>query len=60
VKIAMQTRCVKCGLEQYAPAVMQISFGEHPCAWCGHTPPMMSEEEYRNAHALRKAAEDAA
>lgn len=50
--VAMQSRCVYCGREQYAPAVLDISRGQHPCVWCGKTPPMMTEQEYRTAMSL--------
>jgi hypothetical protein len=45
--IAMQIRCVHCGLEQYAPAVSLISKGREPCCWCGEYSVEMTEEEYR-------------
>ncbi len=48
--IAMQTRCIYCHKEQYAPAVYLISIGEHPCCWCGKTPPKMTYEEYRDKY----------
>lgn len=44
---AMQPRCIYCGREQYGPAVWPISHGEHPCVWCGETPPQLTESEYR-------------
>jgi len=46
-EIAMQTRCVHCGKEQYAPAVWDISHGRHPCCWCGEMSTEMSDEEWR-------------
>lgn len=45
--IAMQTRCIKCGLEQYGPAVYKISHGEMACVWCGEMSKPMSEAEYQ-------------
>jgi hypothetical protein len=48
--IAMQTRCIYCHKEQYAPVVYPISMGEHPCVWCGKTPPKMTYVEYRNKY----------
>lgn len=48
-EIAMQQRCVYCGKEQYAMAVCSISHGEHPCVWCGETPPVMTVKEYKLA-----------
>jgi uncharacterized CHY-type Zn-finger protein len=44
--IAMQTRCVHCGREQYALAVWDISHGQHPCCFCGEMSEEMSVEEY--------------
>ena len=47
-KVVMQFKCIRCKKEQYAPAVYDISHGEHPCVWCGKTPPIFTdEEEYR-------------
>ncbi len=46
--IAMQVRCIYCDREQYAPAVVPISEGKHPCVWCGKTPPVLTEKEYRD------------
>lgn len=51
----MQNRCLNCLREQYAIAVALISRGEHPCVWCGYTPPVMTEIEYRKALAEAKA-----
>ena len=45
--LAMQMRCIQCRREQYAPAVLAISHGEHPCVWCGHTPPQLTVAEYQ-------------
>ena len=45
--IAMQVRCIYCDKEQYAIAVWSISHGEHPCVWCGKTPPVLTVTEYR-------------
>lgn len=48
--VAMQTRCIYCKREQYGPAVFDISHGDHPCVWCGKTPPVFkSYEEYHQA-----------
>lgn len=49
-KFAMQTRCIYCHKEQYAPAVWEISNGNIGCAWCGKVPPKMTYEEYHNKH----------
>lgn len=46
--IAMQDRCIYCGMEQYGPAVWDISNGKCPCAWCGRIPPVLSVAEYTN------------
>jgi hypothetical protein len=40
----MQVRCIYCKREQYAPAVYAISHGEHPCVWCGKTPPVFTRD----------------
>jgi tRNA U54 and U55 pseudouridine synthase Pus10 len=53
--IAMQTYCIHCGLEQYAPAVYSISHGEEPCCWCGKISRKMTDEEYNEA--LKKLKE---
>jgi hypothetical protein len=54
--MAIQVRCVKCLREQYAPAVISISRGEHPCVWCGEPGKKMTEAEYRQAiNEARKA-----
>jgi hypothetical protein len=46
----MQPRCIFCKREQYAPAVYAISLGEHPCCWCGRTPPVFTDRAaYREA-----------
>ena len=45
--VVMQVRCIYCKKEQYGVAVYDISFGNHPCVWCGKTPPVFnSDEEY--------------
>jgi uncharacterized CHY-type Zn-finger protein len=49
-KTAMQTRCIYCRREQYAPAVYSISMGKEPCVWCGKTPPKMTYAEYRDKY----------
>lgn len=46
---AMQNRCIYCFREQYAIAVWEISHGRHPCVWCGKTPPVLTEQEFREA-----------
>ncbi len=43
-KIAMQPRCIYCKREQYGPAVWDISHAEHPCVWCGKTPPVFATD----------------
>ena len=48
--VEMQTRCIYCTREQYAMAVHAISHGEHPCVWCGVTPPVLNTDEYREAY----------
>ncbi len=45
-EIAMQTRCIYCKREQYAMAVHSISNSEHPCVWCGKTPPKLTYKEW--------------
>lgn len=60
-EVAMQVRCLHCLREQYAPAVMPISFGDAGCVWCGHVSKKMTEAEYRNALAdarLNRTASD--
>jgi hypothetical protein len=47
--LAMQSRCVYCGKEQYAPAVWRISLGEDPCVWCGKISKKMSVSDYKKA-----------
>jgi hypothetical protein len=48
--LVMQPRCIFCKREQYMPAVYSISHGEHPCCWCGCTPPVFRDEAaYREA-----------
>jgi hypothetical protein len=44
--VAMQARCIYCKREQYAIAVYDISYGKHPCVWCGKTPPKLTQKEY--------------
>lgn len=46
-QIALQTRCIHCGCEQYAMAVMSVSRGDGACVWCGEKSVVMSEDEYR-------------
>jgi len=45
-EMALQTRCVHCGKEQYAMAVLDVSKGEHPCVWCGEYSHKMTIDEY--------------
>ena len=45
--IAMQVRCIYCRREQYALNVISVSYSKGGCSWCGKTPPVMTEEEYR-------------
>jgi hypothetical protein len=45
--VVMQTRCVACLHDQWAPAVFDVSFGERGCAWCGHVSRPLTEAEYR-------------
>lgn len=45
--VAMQTRCIFCKREQYGPAVYDISYSKHPCVWCGKTPPVLTDAEWR-------------
>lgn len=54
---ALQEHCIYCGREQYAPAVLDISEGKHPCVWCGRIPPVLTEQEYREAHVRRREQE---
>ena len=56
---AMQIRCIYCHKEQYAPAVYDISQGNHPCVWCGATPPKMTVAEYRDKYNCGKEKADA-
>jgi hypothetical protein len=44
--VAMQERCIHCGREQYGPAVYMISYGKHPCVWCGKMSKQLTEQEY--------------
>jgi hypothetical protein len=44
--IAMQTRCIFCSREQYAPAVWPISNGQAGCSWCGKVPPVLTDKQY--------------
>ena len=44
--VAMQTRCVHCGDEQYAPFVYKVSQGTSGCAWCGAFSTPMTGGEY--------------
>ncbi len=48
--VVMQTRCVYCGVEHYAPLVWEISHGRVSCDSCGRIPPVFtSKAEYREA-----------
>ena len=40
--VVMQTTCIYCKKEQYAPAVYPISHGEAGCNWCGQVPPVFT------------------
>lgn len=57
---AYQENCIYCGREQYGPAVVSVSKGEHPCVWCGKTPPLLTEQEYRDAHEKRRREKEPA
>lgn len=46
---AVQSRCVHCKREQYKPAVIAVSCGDAPCAWCNALSRRMTIEEYRAA-----------
>lgn len=48
-KPAMQTRCIWCQAETYAPNVYQFSLGETPCHSCGGKTEPLTEAEYRHA-----------
>ena len=52
--MAMQTRCVHCGVEQYAPIVYAISRGQEPCVWCGEKSVEMTVAEYHKQMAVLK------
>ena len=45
--VAMQSVCIFCLKEQYAPFVYEISHSKRPCAWCGMYAPILTEEEYK-------------
>ena len=47
--VAMQSRCIYCKREQYAMRVWSISQGKAGCAWCGKTPPKMTQVEWVKA-----------
>lgn len=51
--VVMQVRCVHCGMDQYAPNVIDVSNGNCPCCWCGKMSSPMTEEEYSKAHRER-------
>jgi hypothetical protein len=64
IGVAMQTRCVHCLAEQYALNVIDVSYGEAGCAWCGAQSRLMTHEEYlqalteaKEARSLREAAD---
>jgi transcription elongation factor Elf1 len=44
--VAMQTRCLHCGREQYALAVIGVSTGELGCSWCGVKSEQMTRDAY--------------
>lgn len=52
---AYQHRCVHCKREAYAPAVLAISKGTHPCCWCGNSSKEMTVAEYQEALRAPKA-----
>ncbi len=41
-EVVMQTSCIYCKKEQYAPAVYTVSHGEAGCAWCHKVPPVFT------------------
>lgn len=53
--IAVQSRCIHCLGEHYAPAVIPISYGEAACHNCGKFSRQMPWTEY--VEALSKARE---
>lgn len=53
--VAMQSRCIHCLGEHYAPAVIAISYGEAPCHNCGKLSHEMPWADY--VEALSKARE---
>lgn len=57
--IAMQTRCVFCLSEQYAMAIVHVSFGTLACSWCGVKSIPMTEQEWRLALQTQRAREKA-
>ena len=60
--IAMQTRCVYCLGEQYVHSVIDVSYGEAGCAWCGMYSHIMTRTEYADTLAAarqRQAEADA-
>lgn len=52
--IAMQTRCVVCLKEQWAPQVHPISMGEAECTWCGAMGVKMTYKEWQAAMDKRR------
>ncbi len=56
--IAMQVRCVWCFKEQYALAVMAVSYGEAPCVWCHRMSVKMTLDQYRSVLAERRRHAD--
>jgi hypothetical protein len=47
--VTMQPRCPRCLTEQYAPAVVEFSYGEIPCQSCGWNTRTMTRTEYHDA-----------
>jgi len=48
-RIAMQTRCVYCLGVQDPHNVIDVSYGEAGCAWCGVYSRIMNKDEYVTA-----------
>lgn len=53
--VAVQSRCIHCLTEHYAPAVIAISYGEAACHHCGRYSREMPWADY--VEALSKARE---
>lgn len=59
-KVVMQPRCVHCLREQYVLAILVVSHGYGGCVWCGHIPPVFTDEEqYKQALTKRRSELDA-